>query len=121
MIEGDYAILISLYHGMELLIQHGMKSFFIFLKGIVEGSKGTLNICFIFSLKIHVILYFLFVGNMRSKTILQTNSTFISIYDELISLYGESPNSVVLLTQAGQSQKQSVRIKKVVFLSLQPK
>ena len=39
-LEGTFAILISLYHGLELLLQHGMKSFFIFLKGMLDGSKG---------------------------------------------------------------------------------
>ncbi|XP_048586442.1 uncharacterized protein LOC5503392 isoform X2 [Nematostella vectensis] len=39
-IEGDFAMGISLYHAYELLHQHGILSFYNFIKGIMEGSKG---------------------------------------------------------------------------------
>ncbi|XP_025026229.1 Fanconi anemia group M protein isoform X2 [Python bivittatus] len=39
-IEGDFALCISLYHGYELLLQMGMRSLHIFLRGIMDGSKG---------------------------------------------------------------------------------
>ncbi|EDO32367.1 predicted protein [Nematostella vectensis] len=39
-IEGDFAMGISLYHAYELLHQHGILSFYNFIKGILEGSKG---------------------------------------------------------------------------------
>lgn len=39
-IEGDFALCISLYHGYELLLQMGMRSLFIYLWGIMDGSKG---------------------------------------------------------------------------------
>lgn len=42
-IEGDFAILISLYHSLELLQLHGMRSFFIQLKAIVFGEKGKVS------------------------------------------------------------------------------
>lgn len=42
-VEGDFAISVSLYHALELLTQHGMRSFYIFLKGIMEGEKGRFN------------------------------------------------------------------------------
>ncbi|NWS88788.1 FANCM protein, partial [Toxostoma redivivum] len=39
-IEGDFALCISLYHGYELLLQMGMRSLFTYLWGIMDGSKG---------------------------------------------------------------------------------
>nr|XP_056707058.1 Fanconi anemia group M protein [Euleptes europaea] len=39
-IEGDFALCISLYHGYELLLQMGMQSLYIFLSGIMDGTKG---------------------------------------------------------------------------------
>ncbi|XP_007472985.2 Fanconi anemia group M protein isoform X2 [Monodelphis domestica] len=39
-IEGDFAICISLYHGYELLQQMGMRSLYIFLCGIMDGTKS---------------------------------------------------------------------------------
>ncbi|CAK8692249.1 unnamed protein product [Clavelina lepadiformis] len=81
-VEGTFAILISLYHGLELLVQHGLKSFFIFLKGLMEGEKG----------------------NVRAKTSLHANESFREIYNELIDLFGSSPGSVVLLTQTAGTQ-----------------
>lgn len=41
MIEGDFALAISLYHAYELLQQHGILSFYNFLKEICSGTKGT--------------------------------------------------------------------------------
>ncbi|XP_006813423.1 Fanconi anemia group M protein-like, partial [Saccoglossus kowalevskii] len=40
-IEGDFAMCISLYHGYDLLLQHGMKSLYSFLQSLIDGSKGT--------------------------------------------------------------------------------
>eukprot|EP00794_Sanderia_malayensis_P020486 gene20486-22502_t len=40
-IEGDFALAISLYHAFELLQQHGILSFYNFLKEICSGKKGT--------------------------------------------------------------------------------
>lgn len=31
---------ISLYHAYELLLQHGILSFYNFIKGIIDGTKG---------------------------------------------------------------------------------
>ena len=39
-IEGEFAICISLYHGYELLQQMGMRSLYFFLCGIMDGTKG---------------------------------------------------------------------------------
>ncbi|XP_057245440.1 Fanconi anemia group M protein-like, partial [Malurus melanocephalus] len=38
-IEGDFALCISLYHGYELLLQMGIRSLFIYLWGIMDGAK----------------------------------------------------------------------------------
>ncbi|XP_029454324.1 Fanconi anemia group M protein isoform X2 [Rhinatrema bivittatum] len=39
-IEGDFALCISLYHGYELLLQMGTRSLFIYLRTIMDGTKG---------------------------------------------------------------------------------
>uniref|UniRef100_A0A2K5Z5I2 FA complementation group M n=1 Tax=Mandrillus leucophaeus TaxID=9568 RepID=A0A2K5Z5I2_MANLE len=39
-IEGEFAICISLYHGYELLQQMGMRSLYFFLCGIMDGTKA---------------------------------------------------------------------------------
>mgnify|MGYP001793097208 CR=1 FL=1 len=39
-ILGDFAMCISLYHAYELLLQHGILSFYNFIKGIIDGTKG---------------------------------------------------------------------------------
>ena len=40
MVEGDFALAMSLYHGYELLQLHGSRSLYNFLDGIVTGDKG---------------------------------------------------------------------------------
>lgn len=40
LIEGDFAMCISLYHAYELLLQHGILSFYNFIKAIIDGTKG---------------------------------------------------------------------------------
>lgn len=42
-IEGEFALCISLYHGYELLQQMGMRSLYFFLCGIMDGTKGKLK------------------------------------------------------------------------------
>lgn len=39
-VEGDFALAMSLYHGYELLQLHGLRSLFNFLDGIVGGNKS---------------------------------------------------------------------------------
>ena len=38
--EGDFAICLSLYHGYELLMQHGMRSLYNFLQTTVDSARG---------------------------------------------------------------------------------
>jgi hypothetical protein len=39
-VEGDFALAISLYHGYELVHLHGLRSLYNFLDGIINGNKG---------------------------------------------------------------------------------
>lgn len=39
-IEGDFALAMSLYHGFELLQLHGLRSLYNYLKGVVSGDKS---------------------------------------------------------------------------------
>ncbi|XP_075388221.1 Fanconi anemia group M protein [Tenrec ecaudatus] len=63
-IEGEFAICISLYHGYELLQQMGMKSLYLFLCGIMDGTKGM----------------------TRAKNQLSRNEDFMNLYRHLESM-----------------------------------
>lgn len=39
-VEGDFALAMSLYHGYELLQLHGSRSLYNFLDGILTGDKS---------------------------------------------------------------------------------
>ncbi|CAG0880831.1 unnamed protein product [Darwinula stevensoni] len=39
-IEGDFAICMTLCHASELLLLHGLRPFYHFLKGVLDGEKG---------------------------------------------------------------------------------
>ncbi|XP_061173953.1 Fanconi anemia group M protein-like [Saccostrea echinata] len=39
-VEGDFALAISLYHGYELVQLHGLRSLYNFLDGTINGEKG---------------------------------------------------------------------------------
>uniref|UniRef100_G1STA4 RNA helicase n=1 Tax=Oryctolagus cuniculus TaxID=9986 RepID=G1STA4_RABIT len=60
-IEGEFAICISLYHGYELLQQMGMRSLYFFFCGIMDGSKGM----------------------TRAKNELSRNEDFMKLYNHL--------------------------------------
>ncbi|XP_029413289.1 Fanconi anemia group M protein isoform X2 [Nannospalax galili] len=64
-IEGEFAICISLYHGFELLQQMGMRSLYFFLSGIMDGTKGM----------------------TRAKNALNRNEDFMKLYNHLESLF----------------------------------
>ncbi|KAL8589791.1 hypothetical protein ACOMHN_020794 [Nucella lapillus] len=40
-VEGDFALAMSLYHGYELLHQHGLRPLYNYLEGIMDGTKST--------------------------------------------------------------------------------
>ncbi|XP_028638024.1 Fanconi anemia group M protein [Grammomys surdaster] len=67
-IEGEFAICISLYHGYELLQQMGMRSLYFFLSGIMDGTKGM----------------------TRAKTELSRNEDFLKLYAHLQSVFAHS-------------------------------
>ncbi|CAE1313197.1 FANCM [Acanthosepion pharaonis] len=69
-IEGDFALAISLYHGYELLQLHGLRSFYQYLQSLVNREKGY--------------------GRTRSE--LMKNVNFVNIYDYLSNRFGEKPS-----------------------------
>ncbi|XP_072193468.1 Fanconi anemia group M protein [Excalfactoria chinensis] len=66
-IEGDFALCISLYHGYELLQQMGVRSLFIYLCGIMDGSKGL----------------------TRTKNELGRNEDFMRLYQQLADMFAD--------------------------------
>ncbi|XP_027272307.1 Fanconi anemia group M protein isoform X2 [Cricetulus griseus] len=64
-IEGEFAICISLYHGYELLQQMGMRSLYFFLSGIMDGTKGM----------------------TRARNELGRNEDFMKLYNHLESVF----------------------------------
>ncbi|NXD30352.1 FANCM protein, partial [Spelaeornis formosus] len=67
-IEGDFALCISLYHGYELLLQMGIRSLFIYLEGIMDGSKGL----------------------SRTKSELGRSEDFMKLYQQLQGLFSDT-------------------------------
>ncbi|XP_074005045.1 Fanconi anemia group M protein [Numenius arquata] len=67
-IEGDFALCISLYHGYELLLQMGLRSLFIYLFGIMDGPKGL----------------------TRTKNELGRNEDFMKLYQQLRDMFADS-------------------------------
>uniref|UniRef100_A0A2K6JTM0 RNA helicase n=1 Tax=Rhinopithecus bieti TaxID=61621 RepID=A0A2K6JTM0_RHIBE len=67
-IEGEFAICISLYHGYELLQQMGMRSLYFFLCGIMDGTKGM----------------------TRSKNELGRNEDFMKLYNHLECMFAHT-------------------------------
>ncbi|XP_068024449.1 Fanconi anemia group M protein-like isoform X1 [Melanerpes formicivorus] len=67
-IEGDFALCISLYHGYELLLQMGLRSLFIYLCGIMDGSKGL----------------------TRTKNELGRSEDFMKLYQQLTDMFADT-------------------------------
>ncbi|XP_029807561.1 Fanconi anemia group M protein isoform X2 [Suricata suricatta] len=67
-IEGEFAICISLYHGYELLQQMGMRSLYFFLCGIMDGTKGM----------------------TRAKNELSRNEDFMKLYNHLECMFAHT-------------------------------
>ncbi|KAM6202745.1 Fanconi anemia group M protein [Rhynchocyon petersi] len=70
-IEGEFAVCISLYHGYELLQQMGMRSLYLFLSGIMDGTKGM----------------------SRAKTQLSKNEDFVKLYNHLDCMFAHTRNA----------------------------
>ncbi|KAF0044281.1 hypothetical protein F2P81_003439 [Scophthalmus maximus] len=65
MLEGDFALCISLYHGYELLMQMGLRSLFFYIQGIMDGSREM----------------------SRARNELQRTPTFIDLYHEMEAMF----------------------------------
>ncbi|XP_061651726.1 Fanconi anemia group M protein [Phyllopteryx taeniolatus] len=69
MLEGDFALCISLYHGYELLMQMGLRSLFFYIQGIMDGSREM----------------------SRARNELQRTPTFMDLYHEMEAKFGKLP------------------------------
>ncbi|KAM4540671.1 Fanconi anemia group M protein [Fundulus diaphanus] len=69
-LEGDFALCISLYHGYELLMQMGLRSLFFYIQGIMDGSREM----------------------SRAKNELQRTPTFMDLYREMETLFLKPPD-----------------------------
>ncbi|XP_069494851.1 Fanconi anemia group M protein isoform X2 [Ambystoma mexicanum] len=67
-LEGDYALCISLFHGSELLLQMGSRSFYVYLRTIMDGSRGA----------------------TRARSELSRNQDFMNLYQQLETMFAES-------------------------------
>ncbi|KAM6968659.1 Fanconi anemia group M protein [Tautogolabrus adspersus] len=65
MLEGDFALCISLYHGYELLMQMGLRSLFFYIQGIMDGSREM----------------------SRARNELQRTPTFMDLYHEMETMF----------------------------------
>ncbi|KAK0153377.1 Fanconi anemia group M [Merluccius polli] len=63
--EGDFALSISLCHGYELLLQMGLRSLFFFVQGIMDGSKVM----------------------SRARNELQRTPVFMDLYKEMEAMF----------------------------------
>ncbi|TRZ11154.1 hypothetical protein HGM15179_015952 [Zosterops borbonicus] len=95
-IEGDFALCISLYHGYELLLQMGIRSLFIYLWGIMDGAKGL----------------------SRTKNELGRNQDFMELYQQLQDTFSD-----IAVTPEGASVCKSTTAleKKKEFVYSHPK
>ncbi|KFO29748.1 Fanconi anemia group M protein [Fukomys damarensis] len=82
-IEGEFAICISLYHGYELLQQMGMRSLYFFLCGIMDGTKGM----------------------TRAKNELCRNEDFMELYHHLQCMFTRTCNTSAAGTSAHRGDK----------------
>ncbi|XP_037551254.1 Fanconi anemia group M protein [Nematolebias whitei] len=64
-LEGDFALCISLYHGYELLMQTGLRSLFFYVQGIMDGSREM----------------------SRAKNELQRTPIFLDMYHEMEAMF----------------------------------
>ncbi|XP_027578858.2 Fanconi anemia group M protein isoform X6 [Pipra filicauda] len=95
-IEGDFALCISLYHGYELLLQMGVRSLFIYLWGIMDGAKGL----------------------TRTKNELGRNEDFLKLYQHLRDMFSDT---AVAPETGGVCRSDTVLGKKKEFIYSHPK
>ncbi|XP_061699193.1 Fanconi anemia group M protein isoform X2 [Syngnathoides biaculeatus] len=70
-LEGDFALCISMYHGYELLMQMGLRSLFFYVQGIMDGSREM----------------------SRARNELQRTPTFMELYHEMEAKFGKQPGA----------------------------
>ncbi|NXM01111.1 FANCM protein, partial [Tyrannus savana] len=95
-IEGDFALCISLYHGYELLLQMGVRSLFIYLWGIMDGAKGL----------------------TRTKNELGRNEDFMGLYQHLRDMFSDT---AVAPDTGGVCRSNTALEKKKEFIYSHPK
>ncbi|PKU28342.1 hypothetical protein llap_21354 [Limosa lapponica baueri] len=95
-IEGDFALCISLYHGYELLLQMGLRSLFIYLFGIMDGPKGL----------------------TRTKNELGRNEDFMKLYQQLRDMFADT---LLHLANGSVSKSTTVLENKKEFIYSHPK
>ncbi|XP_051942224.1 Fanconi anemia group M protein isoform X2 [Hippocampus zosterae] len=71
MLEGDFALCISLYHGYELLMQMGLRSLFFYVQGIMDGSREM----------------------SRARNELQRTPVFMDLYHEMEANFRKPPGA----------------------------
>ncbi|XP_019743748.1 Fanconi anemia group M protein isoform X2 [Hippocampus comes] len=71
MLEGDFALCISLYHGYELLMQMGLRSLFFYVQGIMDGSREM----------------------SRARNELQRTPVFMDLYHEMEANFTKLPGA----------------------------
>ncbi|XP_028422471.1 Fanconi anemia group M protein isoform X1 [Perca flavescens] len=69
MLEGTFALCISLYHGYELLMQMGLRSLFFYIQGIMDGSRDM----------------------SRARNELQRTPTLVDLYREMEAMFVKPP------------------------------
>lgn len=105
MLEGDFALCISLYHGYELLMQMGLRSLFFYLQGIVDGSRGWSSSFYIIilsfstwnDLDLRISFFFFFFSEMtRARNELQRTPIFVQLYHDMEQMFMRPPAGVQL-------------------------
>ncbi|TKS86701.1 Fanconi anemia group M protein [Collichthys lucidus] len=92
MLEGDFALCISLYHGYELLMQMGLRSLFFYIQGIMDGSREM----------------------SRARNELQRTPIFMDLYREMEAMFvkpsaGSGPQEVSTRVMIFSSFRESVQ------------
>uniref|UniRef100_A0A096M7Q3 FA complementation group M n=1 Tax=Poecilia formosa TaxID=48698 RepID=A0A096M7Q3_POEFO len=95
-LEGDFALCISLYHGYELLTQMGLRSLFFYIQGIMDGSREM----------------------SRAKNELQRTPTFMVLYQEMETMFLTPPDGTWV---THYTQTQYIHNNKCPFIYSHPK
>lgn len=91
-IEGDFSICISLYHGYELLQQMGVRSLFLFIQNIFSGPRGAQTLTLVSPdadapLLFTSAVFVVFSESARVRNELQRSPVFMDLYREMESMF----------------------------------